>query len=61
VEALLILCDAVDPFLKVAPTAPIRQGNEDDDSDSETDTRRRNGGIRRTLGRDNDSDEDLDM
>lgn len=58
-EALLILCDAIDPFLKVAPTQQVRRGS--DDEDSETEARKgRSQGIRRTMVQD-DSDDDLDM
>lgn len=74
VEALLVMCDAIDPLLKVAPTVEEgrRQDDEDDDSDSDGGYGRRNGmrrgGIRRTLGSNgngntnyNDSDDELDL
>lgn len=61
-EALLIICDAIDPFLKVAPTQEARRGS-DDEGDSESE--RRNGrsqGIRRTtVARDDSDDDDLDL
>lgn len=71
IEALLVMCDAVDPLLKVAPTEERRPRPDDDDEEDDIDDGRRNGkkstGIRRTLGRNgrngnnNDSDDDLDL
>lgn len=58
-EALLILCDAIDPFLKVAPTQQARRGSDDEDSETEGRSGRSQG-IRRTVVQD-DSDDDLDM
>lgn len=62
VEALLTLCDAIDTFLKVAPTQEVRRGSDDEE---DSDSARRDGrsqGIRRTTVRnDSDDGDDLDM
>lgn len=58
VEALLTLCDAIDPFLKVAPTQEMKHSDEED-SEDEAGRKGISQGIRRTIVR-NDSDDDED-
>lgn len=66
VEALLTLCDAIDPFLKVAPTQEVRRRESDDEDDEDSEAEGRKGisqGIRRTMVHDDgdSDDDDLDM
>lgn len=66
VEALLTICDAVDPFLKVAPTGPDgarhggQRGDSEDEDDEEASRRTRRGKIQRAdLGSYGDDELDL--